>query len=281
MKRVKLLAALMCFFTVCLQANVAYALNVGMDGELLSFDTEPELKNNTFFVPVRQIAEKMNARVQYADNRVIIEDFAETDTRLVLDIGSTDVFLQTANGEELAQYKLAFAPYVKEGRTLLPMRFIAEQMGCVVTYTPELVRIIAPGKTVNGEPVFSVNLTTLDEQNSLSADHKQLVNKLVDLVYNSKCEKVDKPDDFFVRDKFGATYKFLNRQYETLAVWQFMVPADEVDEFADYSKMYLYDVLNDQYYLCDPEVFADAFADEGGLLELMLASYWGGKSSIY
>ena len=281
MKRVKLLASLMCFFTVCLQANMAYALNIGMDGELLSFDTEPELKNNTFFVPVRQIAEKMNARVQYADNRVIIEDFVETDTRLVLNIGSTDVFLQTANGEELAQYKLAFAPYVKEGRTMLPMRFIAEQMGCVVTYTPELVRIIAPGKTVNGEPVFSVNLTTLDEQNSLSADHKQLVNKLVDLVYNSKCEKADKPDDCFVRDKFGATYKFLNRKYETLAVWQFMVPADEVDEFADYSKMYLYDVLNDQYYVCDPEVFADAFADEGGLLELMLASYWGGKSSIY
>ena len=134
---------------------------------------------------------------------------------------------------------------------------------------------------MNGEPIFSVNLTTLDEQNSLLSDHKQLVNKLVDLVYNSKCEKVDKPDDCFVRDKFGATYKFLNRQYETLAVWQFMVPADEVDEFADYRKMYLYDVLNDQYYVCDPKVFVDTFADEGGLLELMLASYWGGKSSIY
>ena len=281
MKPIKLLASLMCLFTVCLQANMAYALNVGMDGELLNFDTEPEVKNNTLFVPVRQIAEKMEAQVQYIDNRVIIEDFGNTNTKLVLNIGSTDVSLQTQNGEELAQYELAFAPYVKDGRTFLPLRFIAEQMGCIVTYNPELVRIVVPGNTVNGEAVFSVNLTAFDEKNSLLADHKQLVNKLIDLVYDSKCEKVDKPDNCSVRDKFGATYKFLNREYETLAVWQFMVPADEVEEFADYSKMYLYDVLNDQYYVCSPKVFSEAFADEGGLLELMLASYWGGKSSIY
>jgi hypothetical protein len=260
---------------------MAYALNVGMDGELLNFDTEPELKNNTIFVPIRQIAEKMGATIQYTNKGVIIENFDKTNAKLILTIGSTNVSLQTQNGEEVTHYKLNFAPYVKDGRTLLPMRFVAEQMGCVVTYNPELVRIVIPGKAINDQAVFSVNLTTLDESNSLLIDHKQLVNKLIDLVYNSKCEKTDKPTDCLVRDKLGATYKFLDRKGETLAAWQFVVPVNEVDEFIDYSKMYLYDVLNNQYYVCNSEVFSNFFTEEGGLLELRLVSYWGGKSSIY
>jgi len=271
----------MCFLAVCLQTNMAYALNFSMDGELLNFDIEPELKNNTFFVPIRQITEKMNAKIQYIDKGVIIENFDTTNARLILNIGSTDVSLQAQNGEELVHYKLSFAPYVKDGRTLLPIRFVSEQMGCLVTYNPELVRIVIPGKTINGQSVFSVNLITLDESNSLLIDHKQLVNKLIDLIYSSKCEKVDKPVDCLVRDKFGATYKFLDCKGETLAIWQFVVPASEVDEFIDYSKIYLYDVLNNQYYAGNSEIFSRFFTDDGGLLELMLGEYWGGRASIY
>jgi hypothetical protein len=271
----------MCFLAVCLQADMAYALDFGIDGELLHFDVKPELKNNTYFVPIRQIAEKMNAKIQYTDKGVIIENFDTTNSRLIFNIGSTDVSLQAQNGEELAHYKLNFAPYVKDGRTLLPIRFVSEQMGCVVTYKPGLVRIIIPGKAINGQPVFSVNLSTLDESNSLLIDHKQLVNKLIDLIYSSKCEQVDKPADCLVRDQFGATYKFLDCKGAALAVWQFVVPASEVDEFIDYSKMYLYDVLNNQYYVCDSEIFSQFFTEDGGLLELRLGEYWGGKSSIY
>ena len=281
MKLTKLLIFSMFLLALCLQSNMVYALNIGMDGELLEFDVKPEVKNNTIFVPIRQITEKMAANIEYSDKRVIIENFDTTNARLILNIGDTDVSLQSQDGVELAHYQLSFAPYVKDGRTLLPLRFVAEQMGCIVTYDPDLVRIVIPRKAINGQPVFSVNLITLDESNSLLIDHKQLVNKLIDLVYSSRCEKVDKPADCLVRDKFGATYKFLNRKGEPLAVWQFVVPADEVDEFTDYSPIYLYDMLNKQYYICNPEVFSRYFTDDGGLLELRLGEYWGGKSSIY
>lgn len=266
------------FLLLLLQPAAAFGLSVGVDGQKVEFDAQPEVKNNAIFVPIRPIAEQMHASVSYTGREVVIADFDASGAAIVLHIGSAEAVLQK-DGETLQTYTLSSAPYVKGGRTFLPLRFVSEQMGCSVQYTPGLVRIVLPGQEVDGQAVFAVRLGK--DGGAVNIDEKETVNALVSLIYDGKLAEAAAPADFAVWDAFGATYELQNRQGGAIATWQFLVPAGAAEQFPAYSAMYLYDALNDRYYAYDPAVFAQKFDENGGILELSLTAYLGGRGSIY
>ena len=82
----------------------------------------PFIEDGTTFVPVRFIAEALGAKVDYNKDTREVTVASGTDT-LVLTI---DSLTAKKNGESV---ELVKAPKIKEGRTLLPLRNVAELLG--------------------------------------------------------------------------------------------------------------------------------------------------------
>jgi len=109
-------------------ANVrTVALTIGkksirIDSKTVTIDQAPVLENNTTMVPVRFVAEALGARVEWLGDR-----------RLVRVYGNGQ-FVQLGIGEPIASIggavvRTAAPPKLSGGRTMVPLRLIAEAMG--------------------------------------------------------------------------------------------------------------------------------------------------------
>ncbi len=274
---------------ICLGAAgqaLASDISIGIDGDPAEFDARPEIKNNAVFVPIRPIAEKMGAAVTYSGRQIKITGGNAGSADIMLTLGKAQAVVQDKNGSSVT-VPLTAAPYIKNNRTMLPLRFVSEQLGCNVEYQPEtisygkIVRIILPGKPINGEAIFSMRIENNPRGNSITISTKDIVNTCIDMIYEARCEAVDPPKKYTPLGSCGSTnssvnYNFYNRSGELTAKWQF-AQGDK----ASGGQMYLHDMLNDCWYLADSDIYYRAFEDSGGTLELKLTSYWGGKGTIY
>ncbi|MGN0179291.1 MAG: carbohydrate-binding domain-containing protein [Monoglobaceae bacterium] len=102
-------------------------IRVNVDGRDIRFDTSPIIKNDTTLVGFRAVCEALRANVEWdGENEVVT---AEKDgTRIVLKIGSTTA---EVNGEEKA---LLLAPEIINDSTMIPVRFLSEQLGMNVDW---------------------------------------------------------------------------------------------------------------------------------------------------
>lgn len=102
-------------------------ITVSLDGESLSFDTNPLIKNETTLVGFRSILEALGAEVDWDGDTQTVT--AKKDgTTVILKINSTSA---TVNGEEKT---LQTAPEIINGSTMIPVRFISEQLGMNVDW---------------------------------------------------------------------------------------------------------------------------------------------------
>lgn len=100
----------------------------GIDVDYEKYDSVlPLIKNGTTLVPVRAVTEAFNADVIWngEDRTVTVKS---GDTEIVLGIDSVKA---TVNGVETA---LSEAPEIIEGRTVVPVRFIAQALGMDVSW---------------------------------------------------------------------------------------------------------------------------------------------------
>jgi hypothetical protein len=91
-------------------------------------DVSPQVRAGRTFVPVRVITEQFGAKVLWQPNTqsVLIQQTGQREIRLVVNsrtatIGGTTVTLDAA-------------PFIFQGRTLVPLRFIAESYGTPIAY---------------------------------------------------------------------------------------------------------------------------------------------------
>lgn len=104
-----------------------------------NFDTDgvyPEMINNRVMLPIRTIAEAIGSTVEWngETNEITIVRAADT---LKLTVGNRFAY---KNGKAIT---LDVAPYIKDGHTFLPVRFVSEQLGQKVTWAakPQIVSI--------------------------------------------------------------------------------------------------------------------------------------------
>lgn len=107
---------------------------VTFNGHPILFDVQPELVNDRTFVPFRAIFEKMGAEVSY-DGTTNTITAVRGDKTIKLVPGSTTAYV---NG---SAQTLVAAPYIKEDRTMVPLRFISEAMGAEVSYDAATTKI--------------------------------------------------------------------------------------------------------------------------------------------
>jgi len=103
--------------------TLAYTLN----GESASAEVAPEIVNGRTFVPIRLVADTLGAATSWnSATKLVTVKVGQTIIKLT--VGSTEALVNNV------AKKLDAAPYIKNGRTLVPLRFIGEAIGLIVNY---------------------------------------------------------------------------------------------------------------------------------------------------
>ena len=124
-KRVAAAAAAAALLAAASAPALAANVNVVVNGQAMTFDQPPVMRNNRVFVPMRAIFERLGSSVVYS-NGVIN---AQGNGRSVhLQIGSTAA---SVNGSNLT---MDVAPFTVAGRTEVPLRFVAQALGAGVNW---------------------------------------------------------------------------------------------------------------------------------------------------
>ncbi len=117
---------------------------VMLNGNIVKFDNQyPIIDNGTTLVPVRQIGEMLDADVVWDGERGIVH-IKKTGKDIELHTGTTTAYV---NGEE---YVLDVSAEVVNGRTLLPLRFVAEAFDVDVIWHGEtrMVELVDKGSII-------------------------------------------------------------------------------------------------------------------------------------
>ncbi len=125
------ITALVFFFcgALCDTAEAA-PVKIYLEGHRLETDVPPKIVNDRTLVPLRFVAEALGARVRWnsESRRVTIERDGES---MVLTIGDKRaVFGKT-------EWVMDVEPKIIEGRTMVPVRFVAEALGLAVEWDGE------------------------------------------------------------------------------------------------------------------------------------------------
>lgn len=134
----KKILTLIIAFTLILSFT-AFAENeitVTVNSNPLVLDVAPEIVEGRTFVPMRAVFEALGANVEWnAENQLIIA----TSGSLIITsvIGSKRLFsMDVATGTE-TMVELDVAPYINNGRTLVPLRAVSEILGATVEWDGE------------------------------------------------------------------------------------------------------------------------------------------------
>lgn len=134
MKRV-LSMILVIALTLSLCLPLAHAqdnsIKVMLNGEYVEFDVQPQLVNDRTMVPFRAIFEAMGATVEW--NHDLWQAIGEKDGKRVSMIIDTNEVVVNNNGEEKIIH-IDQAPILVDGRTLVPVRFVAEAFDKIVAW---------------------------------------------------------------------------------------------------------------------------------------------------
>lgn len=116
------------------------AINVIMNSSFVEFpDQEPVIENGTTLVPIRPIAEKLGLEILWDDPTDTVT-LKKDSFYIELVIGST--VAKTSSGEKT----LLTAPKIINSRTMVPLRFIAEELGLTVSWNEEYQRVVIAGE---------------------------------------------------------------------------------------------------------------------------------------
>ena len=102
-------------------------INVTLDGQPVTFDVAPIIESGRTLVPVRAILEALGAQLTWDANSQQVTAQKE-DTTISLTIGETTAYV---NGEA---YQLDVPAQIRDGRTLVPVRFLSENFHLTVNW---------------------------------------------------------------------------------------------------------------------------------------------------
>jgi hypothetical protein len=102
-------------------------VKVTLDGKQISFDVQPFIRDGRTIVPARAIAEALGAQVVW-DSGTRSAVITKGEMTICLPIGSKNA---QVNGKTVA---LDVPAEIQNGRTLVPLRFLAENLSFSVSW---------------------------------------------------------------------------------------------------------------------------------------------------
>ncbi|MCS1392434.1 copper amine oxidase N-terminal domain-containing protein [Lysinibacillus boronitolerans] len=177
-------------------ASASEGVLIYINGEKQSFSNQAIVENGSTLVPLRGIFESLGANVQWNQSTQTI-DASKGNTKVWLKIGSKNAKVNDS------AVNLSVPAQVKNGKTLVPLRFISESLGANVqwnqkTQTVTITGDSNSGKTENEEkkvPTLKIGETFSDYQIEVTLKKVEYVDG-VDKgfnVYLSVTNKSEKP----------------------------------------------------------------------------------------
>jgi len=128
MKKLLAILLVLLFMLACEGSVLAFdEIQILIDGSPLTLDVAPRNYNGRILVPLRAIFEEMGASIIWDANTQTVTAI-DADTNVTLTIGDTS---PTVNGQVIP---IDQSGIIIEGRTLAPLRFVAEAFGGTVEW---------------------------------------------------------------------------------------------------------------------------------------------------
>jgi len=124
---------------MCVSVFAADEIKVTINGEEKAFDVTPVIINDRTLVPMRGIFEELGATVEWDG----------VTQSVIATVGSSKIILQIGKVVAMVngQYVTIDAPArLIEGRTMVPVRFIAETLGCEVNWEDATRTVVIKGE---------------------------------------------------------------------------------------------------------------------------------------
>lgn len=137
--------------------NTAFAvstneISISVNGQKVNFpDVKPYIKNGYTLVPVRPISEALGATLNWdrANQTVTI---SKDDDKIILNIGSTTVM------KNKVKSTIEVAPSIRDGRAMVPLRFITESLGGDVKWITSTNSVIITTTAIDNKfTAFNIN----------------------------------------------------------------------------------------------------------------------------
>lgn len=124
----------LCILLVCVAISMSVCakdtIEVIIDGERIDFDVEPQIIDSRTMVPMRAVFEALGADVEWDGDIQTVYAYKD-NTEISLSIGSKKIYINDK------RKTMDIAPVIIGGRTLVPVRFIAEAFDCEVEWISE------------------------------------------------------------------------------------------------------------------------------------------------
>lgn len=172
----------------------ADAPKVILDGKTLTFDVPPEIVSGRTFVPLRAIFEELGAQIHW-DNDTRTVTATKDSVKIVLTIGESFAYI---NDEMVS---LDAPARVVSGRTLVPLRFVSEALGCTVDWDGETWTITMTSPT--GSPSES------------TTSQKVMTPEEAVAMFRARLEELGLP---IVDSGYGIRLVYDNNYYEDIVV---------------------------------------------------------------
>lgn len=143
----KYILSFMMIFAI-LSANVYAETNkvtVRVNNFIIESPVPAQIINGRTMLPMRSIFERIGATVTWIESEKII--FATSDDLLItMQIDNPIMSVRSVENDEVIKIELDSPPFIKDGSTIVPVRAVAESLGCSVewdsqTYTVDISTI--------------------------------------------------------------------------------------------------------------------------------------------
>lgn len=113
--------------------SMANDVTVKINGEVLVTEVPAQIVNSRTVLPMRAVFEALGATVQWVEaDRMIFA--TKDDSMIVMQIDVPKMTIDKASSEEKKVIELDLAPFIQDGRTLVPVRAAAEALDAKVEW---------------------------------------------------------------------------------------------------------------------------------------------------
>ncbi|MFD2379731.1 copper amine oxidase N-terminal domain-containing protein [Paenibacillus xanthanilyticus] len=199
-------------------------MQIQIDGVTLVSEVKPEIKNSRMMVPLRVISENLWATVNWSGSDVILK---KRDLEVVITLNSNKA---AVNGKPVL---LDAKPYLKDNRTFVPLRFIAQAFDCNVMYTNAIATIKTKPFYIDGVKITAVHEEFQMTMGSIMAEIKgnAYIEEMYNILKQNKGAEVEAPGNL------SPNYRFAEGYDRTIQVYFVSEKGDYVERFSFYSSI--------------------------------------------
>ena len=111
-------------------------VTVKVNNSVVDSPVPAQIVNDRTMLPMRSIFERIGAKVTWMGTERII--FATKGSSLItMQIDNTVMSVQHIENDELIRIELDTPPFIVDGSTMVPVRAVAESLGCSVEWDPQ------------------------------------------------------------------------------------------------------------------------------------------------